>query len=139
MVEHKLSALWSRLVAWYRRCPLLVRWLPVLAWMAVIYLLSTQPSPPELPEPLLDLLIKKAGHMVEYAVLGLLLWQALGFPHPAWAWAPAVLYAASDEFHQTFVAGRHGRASDVLIDAAGAALGLAIGWWLQQAAEKRKR
>jgi VanZ family protein len=38
----------------------------------------------------------------------------------------AVLYAVSDEVHQTFVAGRHGSPRDVLIDAVGAALGLLV-------------
>ena len=41
-----------------------------------------------------------------------------------WAWALTVLYAASDEFHQGFVAGRHPSAVDVGIDATGALIAL---------------
>ena len=43
----------------------------------------------------------------------------------AWAFALAVLYAASDELHPGFVAGRHPSALDVAIDAGGALLALA--------------
>jgi VanZ family protein len=41
------------------------------------------------------------------------------------------MYAVSDEWHQTFVPTRVGTPSDVMIDAAGAALGLALAalWW----------
>jgi VanZ family protein len=42
------------------------------------------------------------------------------------AFALAVLYAASDEFHQTFVEGRVGAIHDVAIDAIGAAIGIAL-------------
>jgi hypothetical protein len=42
----------------------------------------------------------------------------------AWAFALAVLHAASDELHQGFVAGRHPSALDVAIDAGGALLAL---------------
>jgi VanZ family protein len=40
----------------------------------------------------------------------------------ATAWGIAVLYAISDEYHQTFVTGRHGSWVDVAIDSMGAAL-----------------
>lgn len=47
------------------------------------------------------------------------------------AWGLSVMYAVSDEWHQTFVPTRVGTPWDVLIDAAGAALGLALAglWW----------
>ena len=61
--------------------------------------------------------------MAEYAVLGVLLLRALGNETPAFA--AGVLYAASDEFHQHFVAGRHGSPIDVGIDSVGVLLGLA--------------
>jgi VanZ family protein len=46
-----------------------------------------------------------------------------------WAFAWATAYAASDEFHQSFVPSRQGQITDLLFDATGAALGL-LGLWL---------
>jgi VanZ family protein len=102
------------------------RWLPVVAWAAVIFSLSAVPS---LSSGLggWDLLLRKCAHMGEYAVLALLVRRALGRARPAWwAFAAAVAYACSDEFHQSFVRGRHGSPVDVCIDAVGALLGLAL-------------
>ena len=60
-------------------------------------------------------------------------------PPSRWTWALSwkftVLYAASDEWHQSFVPGRHPQLTDVLIDACGAATGLLIFWWLQRRAQ----
>ena len=82
-----------------------------------------------------DLLVKKGAHMLAYGLLAVLWLRALrplapGRWAPAVAWAVAVLYAASDEYHQTFVAGRNGTPVDVLIDGVGAALGLALLVWV---------
>lgn len=76
--------------------------------------------------------IRKAAHMTEYAILGLLsfFWLAgyLKLERRTFllALGLAVLYAVTDEVHQLYVAGRAGRFSDVCIDTAGAALGLLI-------------
>jgi VanZ family protein len=96
-------------------------WLPVVAWAALIFALS---SIPHLGTGLgtWDTILRKCAHAAEYAVLAALLLRAIGNV-PA-AFLLAVAYAASDEFHQTFVRGRHGSPYDVLIDAAGAAIGL---------------
>jgi VanZ family protein len=98
-------------------------WLPVVAWAALIFLLSAIPS---LNSGLgtWDTVLRKAAHVTEYAVLGVLLWRALGAELPALA--AAVGYAISDEIHQTFVRGRHGSPVDVAIDTAGVLLGLAV-------------
>ncbi len=95
------------------------RWLPVLVWAAVIFTFSSIPS---LSTHLgtWDLILRKAAHMTEYAILALLLRRATG--SSGWAFALAVAYAASDEFHQTFVRGRHGSPIDVGIDAVGVAI-----------------
>ena len=53
-----------------------------------------------------------------------------------WAWLLTVIYAISDEWHQSFVAGRHPQATDVLIDACGAATALLAVWLVQRRAEK---
>ena len=38
----------------------------------------------------------------------------------------SIFYAASDEFHQTFVPGRDGNIVDVLIDSSGALVGILL-------------
>ncbi len=81
-------------------------------------------------------LIRKAAHLTEYAVLALLTLRAvrrsLNSAAGDWSWKAAGLallisagYAATDEFHQTFVPGRTPSAGDVLIDSTGVALALA--------------
>ena len=99
------------------------RWLPVVVWAGVIFVFSSVPS---LSTHLgtWDLVLRKLAHMTEYAVLALLLLRATG--SYAWAFGLAVGYACTDEFHQTFVRGRHGSPVDVGIDAVGALIGLAV-------------
>ena len=108
---------------------LLFGWLPIVAWAALIFVLSATPNLRFVPDPGLDFIIRKLGHMGVFGILALLLWRALegttAWRRPlAWAFALTVLYAASDEFHQEFVAGRHPSATDVGIDAAGALIAL---------------
>ena len=78
---------------------------------------------------MLETLVRKAAHMAEYAVLALLFCHALrvsGARRPACrALLVCLAYAATDEFHQSFVGGRGPSAVDVMIDTAGAALALA--------------
>src|SRR5262249_12608828 len=58
------------------------------------------------------------------AILAALLYRALGRQLPAFF--AALAYAASDEFHQRFVHGRHGTPVDVAIDAVGIVAGLLV-------------
>jgi VanZ family protein len=107
----------------------LLAWVPVVAWAALIFALSAQPNLRFVSDPGLDFVVRKLGHMGVFGILALLLWRALegttAWRRPwAWAFALTVLYAASDEFHQGFVAGRHPSATDVGIDAAGALIAL---------------
>jgi VanZ family protein len=99
-------------------------WLPVAAWAAVIFALS---SVPDLGTGLggWDLLLRKLAHAAEFAILGALLLRALGRPLAAFVLGTA--YAVSDEIHQAFVAGRVGSPVDVAIDAVGVAVGIALG------------
>ena len=99
-------------------------WLPVVAWAALIFTLS---SIPDLGTGLgtWDLVLRKLAHAGEYAVLGALLLRALGRALPAFALG--VAYAISDEIHQSFVEGRRGAPLDVLVDAVGVGLGM-LAW-----------
>lgn len=121
----------SRLLVAYRRRPAWIRWLAATAWMGLIFAVSAQPSLPQAPDPAFDILMKKLAHMVEYGILCVLFWGALPADTPWWAWVLAVLYAISDEVHQTFVPGRKGWVVDVLVDGVGAALAALALWRLR--------
>jgi VanZ family protein len=98
-------------------------WLPVLAWAALIFGLS---SVPDLGTGLggWDLALRKLAHAGEYAVLGALIVRATG--QPRLAFVLGTLYAVSDEIHQTLVPGRMGSPLDVAIDAVGVACGVVL-------------
>jgi len=102
--------------------------LAALAWMGLLFYLSAQPDLPHAPEPWLDTVVKKTGHAVLYGVLAWLYLRALRGDGPLsdrtrfLAFGLAVLYAVTDEVHQSFVPGRTPSPWDVLIDGAGAAL-----------------
>lgn len=130
-------------------------WVPVVAWMGFIFWMSTDfgsaSHTSQVLEPLVywikpdatpdqfdfvHFCVRKAAHLSEYAVLGLLVLRAVRLSvfrsERTWSWRVAGLallicsaYAASDEFHQTFNASRTPSPIDVLIDTCGA--GLAIG------------
>ena len=84
-------------------------------------------------------LLRKAAHMTEYAVLGasacalcfyladIRLWNGISRRKMATlALAFSTLFAVTDEIHQAFVPGRGPAAKDVLIDAVGATIGIAL-------------
>ena len=138
--------------------PFFKYWLPVLMWMALIFSASADshsyersslfvepllhwlfPQMPEAQVKAIHHVIRKCAHLTEYAVLALLLWRAVrkpmkNDPRP-WIWREArlallivALYAASDEFHQSFVATRTALVSDVFVDTTGGAAGLLALW-----------
>jgi VanZ family protein len=86
-------------------------------------------------------LFRKCGHLTEYAILALLLWRSIRQPEKSrprpWRWDEAglalalvLLYAASDEIHQVYVANRTALTTDVVIDTSGGAVGLMLLWVL---------
>jgi VanZ family protein len=129
-------------------------WLPLFVWVGVIFAGSTDIFSAEQTSrylvPFLRWLnpqissstiatihvgLRKVGHLIEYAVLAALLWRALRSTGRlrtkmstslVGVWLACVIVAASDEFHQSFVASRTASLNDALIDALGAAVGLAI-------------
>ena len=135
--------------------PLIRYWLPILLWLGVMFVGSTNLmsaehtsryivpfllwlKPGMSPHTIWIILVfvRKCAHVTEYAVLALLLWRAFrSVPalHTKTSMVYGVvlmgcaLFAASDEFHQTFVKSRTPSVRDVLLDISGALLGLLIG------------
>ena len=102
---------------------------------------------------MLHTVFRKLGHFTEYTVLGFLLTLTVRRLRKTkklksrqtlplgGIWLPALLallYAASDELHQRFVAGRSCELRDVLIDFSGACLGIALNTLLNRLHRKRK-
>jgi VanZ family protein len=133
----------------------LKNWLPVLVWVGVIFLGSTDPmsvehtsrfivpflrwlKPDISAETLASIhfILRKCAHVAEYAVLGLLLLRAATLMTNFKRSIPirylsllgvCLLVAATDEFHQTFVASRGASVRDIMVDSGGAILGLLVG------------
>ena len=136
-------------------------WLPVLLWLGFIFIGSTDLmsaehtsrflisillwlKPDISPEALAQVhfVLRKLGHVTEYAILAMLLWRALrhetnpqikailrlrsGQTLFLSVWILCAIFAATDEYHQSFVASRSAAIGDVLIDDAGAIFGLLI-------------
>jgi len=108
-------------------------WLPVFMWTLVIFLFSSLSS---VETPFLiwwDVLIKKTAHLIEYAILAILLFRALRMTYEnrksqssllQMSGILSSLYAVSDEIHQGFTPGRTPTVRDVIIDIIGITLAL---------------
>jgi VanZ family protein len=125
----------------------LLRWAPAVVWMALIFFLSSQSGLGGMQLPPLFQVLRKSGHVVEYAVLGLLLIRAL-----AATWRPrsslsnrasnsrtailatvvSTVYAISDEYHQSFVPRRGAHLEDVMLDTLSGVLAVGV-WYLLSA------
>lgn len=113
------------------------KFLPALLIMLAIFLFSARPGD-ILPMRLWKQALYKVGHVVGYAMLAISYWRAFGFnPKKRWiAWLLAVVYAVTDEYHQSFVPFRHSTAFDVLVyDNLGALTSL----WLAGMLAKQKQ
>lgn len=137
---------------------------PLLVWMAVIFLASTgagsgenssrlirgllelvSPAQARAMSPhtldVLNLVVRKMGHLTEYAILTLLAVRAIQFGEKRLkssaffgAFGLSAVYACSDEIHQYFVPGRGASPIDVAIDLSGVILvmvGIVLGFWLK--------
>ena len=111
------------------------------AYCALIYWLSDQSK---LPIPLEFRFGDKIVHAVAYGVMGWLAWQIA----TAWIndrpkrWLAATLfcsfYGITDEYHQSFVAGRFSDPFDWLADTLGAAAVCGLLWTVRRDVERRK-
>lgn len=93
------------------------RWLPAFLVMSVIFWFSAQPSEVLPVFGWADRIVKKSGHIFGYALLALSYWFALGMEYQRhWlVWLLVIVYAVTDEYHQSFVLGRNASAWDVVI------------------------
>jgi VanZ family protein len=114
------------------------KWLPAFLMMSAIFWFSAQPENMLPNFDWADTLVKKSGHMIGYAMLAFAYWYALDMrKSKRWlAWLLAVAYAMTDEYHQSYSAGRHPSIWDVMIfDNIGALISL----WLAGRHIKQKR
>ena len=128
---------------------LAIKYILVATWMLVIFLMSSEVAGTSsarsdeivrtiqsigvnAPTDLLTFLVRKAAHISAYFILGILLFNLLkeydlGVKKMIFiSIGIAMLYACTDEVHQVFVSGRSGEVRDVLIDTAGAAVGVVV-------------
>jgi VanZ family protein len=133
----------------------LKNWLPVMVWVGVIFLGSTDLmsaehtsrfivpflrwlKPDISAETLASIhfIVRKCTHVGEYAILALLLLRAATLmPNSKRSipilyvsvWGVCLFVAVTDEFHQTFVASRGASVRDIMVDSSAAVLGLLIG------------
>jgi VanZ family protein len=99
--------------------------LPAIVWAAIIFMLSSFPKLPTMPTGLFS--IDKILHFGVYFILGLLIAVALIKSHInktfiyriCVAAILGIVYGASDEFHQSFIAGRDASVADWIADALG--------------------
>lgn len=102
-------------------------WGPPLLWAVVIFLFSSMPTLQSTQVYWQDFAVKKTAHFTEYAIFTVLLYRAFlseGLPKSKcllFAFVIAIVYALTDEFHQSFTPGREPRLRDVGFDTIGAA------------------
>ena len=107
------------------------RWLPVFLWAVVIFALSSIQQITVAEFFLWDFAAKKVAHLGEYAVLYALILRAI---EKKWvlSFFLTMIYAMSDEIHQSFVPGRTASILDFGIDLSGANLAAYTIWKLNQ-------
>ena len=106
-------------------------WLPVFIWAGVIFSFASMSINQSESFSWIDFVIKKSAHVTEYAILYWLLFRAMSQNNKDASrkvfikvFVLTVLYALSDEWHQTFVPGREGTLRDVGFDTIGALISL---------------
>jgi VanZ family protein len=111
-------------------------WLPVILWAIVIFSFSSIPTAHVSEIHWKDFIVKKSAHMTEYAIFTVLLYRAFlgsGVPKKKsilYAFIVCVLYAMSDEFHQSFTPGREPTLRDVGFDTIGSTIAIVSIWKL---------
>ena len=117
------------------------RWGPVIAWMGIIYLVSSISNPYAVVPGFLqipDEILGRFSHVFEYAVLALLVVRAIALREClisrnkiiAVSLIVSLSYSLFDEFHQSFVPGRTFQLLDLGLDLLGVIFGLTIGSYI---------
>ena len=120
----------------------------ITTWIVNLLVPDFENMTPEKQESLhytVGFLIRKTAHFLEYALLGFSLMLHIAQIQKKitvrlpwlWAWAIGTLYAASDEFHQGFVAGRGPSVRDVMIDSNGVIVGVLLILWILHCRKQR--
>lgn len=138
------------------------KWWPTIAivWMAAIFIVTQLPyftgkntseviqkvvvteqqsvvsTPSAAPMNIneLNLLVRKATHIIVFGILAFLLYKSLETIRFSYglAWILTVFYAISDEWHQSFMPGRVAAYQDVLFDSLGALVALFISYFIMK-------
>ena len=109
---------------------IIIAYIPPTAWAILIFLLSSQSVLPGFEESPHDFIFKKTAHIIVYLVLYLLLKRAaditlnkkLSKQHIFLPVLFCLIYAASDEFHQSLVPGRYATLRDIGYDMLGVSI-----------------
>ena len=101
-------------------------WLPFIIWALVIFLFSNSPTIKTSDFYFWDFILKKTAHFSEYGIFSTLLYRALINSNVNKksamfvSVAISLIYAITDEIHQSYIPGRTPAVRDVLIDLTGA-------------------
>ena len=142
--------------------------LPLILWLCLIFTMSTDKGSTQNTRPLMrsllrkiaptlaaqltvaqlervDFNLRKTGHVTEYLILALLAYRAAKRDSPRFrsrhVLFPVLLglvFAASDEWHQSFIPSRWGVASDVFYDMFGVILGTLLCQWHEQLQQEKQ-
>ena len=121
------------------------QWLPALVWAAGIFYFSSQSHAPHVSgKPGVQHVVQKCGHAIEYGILAILIFRPLRRAHRLplrralfFAVLLSGAYAASDEWHQSFVPGRSALFSDFAIDTTGATIAM-LGFYADESRRRQK-
>ena len=119
------------------------RILPPLAWIALSFYLSHQPSLPY-PGGFDAKFISTLGHVGVFGVLAVLIWWTLGLTslssgrRAMLAVLLTVAYGFMDEWHQSFVPGRTPDWRDIVADTVGATLAMLAVLWIERRVKRRR-
>ena len=119
-------------------------WSALLAWIGLIWYLSSRPSVSSVGSDTWDFVLRQGGHLVLHALLALLAWRAAVL---AWgnrigllvAWSLSIPHAILDELYQNRLPGWDANLEDVAYDLVGVVAALLVVWlWQRRRGEERK-